>query len=117
MESIGLMPSHTGLPGGRKLGQRMTHYPIPDGPFLKIADRLLADRTFVITWYDRFPPRLLPPEDPTGAQPDHATGNASSRPNTPDWAAPAIYNGVVLGERPKASDGQNPSTDSSNRVR
>src|SRR3990172_1772625 len=34
MEAIGLMPSHTGEPGGKKTGQRMTHYILPAGPFI-----------------------------------------------------------------------------------
>ena len=32
MEEIGLVPSHTGRPGGEKTGQRMTHYVRPGGP-------------------------------------------------------------------------------------
>jgi predicted SprT family Zn-dependent metalloprotease len=33
MESIGLMPSDTGQPGGARTGQHMTHYVIPGGAF------------------------------------------------------------------------------------
>jgi hypothetical protein len=33
MESIGLMPSSTGLPGGKKTGQSVTHYIIEGGAF------------------------------------------------------------------------------------
>jgi hypothetical protein len=33
MEAIGLMPSDTGEPGGKKTGQQMTHYIIAGGPF------------------------------------------------------------------------------------
>lgn len=33
MQAVGLMPSDTGLPGGRLTGQRMTHYIIDSGPF------------------------------------------------------------------------------------
>lgn len=57
MISIGLMPSQTGRPGGRKVGQKMSDYPIPGGRFLEVANRLLSDRSFIITWYDRYPPR------------------------------------------------------------
>ena len=39
MKSLGLMPSHTGLTGGKKTGQKMKHYPIPDGLFLKILSK------------------------------------------------------------------------------
>jgi hypothetical protein len=33
MESVGLMPSTTGAPGGKRTGQSMTHYIIAGGPF------------------------------------------------------------------------------------
>ncbi|MBZ0115737.1 MAG: SprT-like domain-containing protein [Sandaracinaceae bacterium] len=33
MERVGLMPSSTGAPGGRRVGQRMTHYVIEGGAF------------------------------------------------------------------------------------
>jgi predicted SprT family Zn-dependent metalloprotease len=33
MEAIGLMPSNTGKPGGKRTGQQMTHYVIEGGPF------------------------------------------------------------------------------------
>ena len=42
MESIGLMPSNTGQPGGGKTGQQMTHYIIEEGPFAEAATDLLA---------------------------------------------------------------------------
>ena len=49
MERIGLMPSDTGAPGGKRTGQRMTHYVVEDGPFA----RALAARTFVVPYFDR----------------------------------------------------------------
>jgi hypothetical protein len=33
MESVGLVPSHTGLPGGKRTGQGMTHYVLEGGRF------------------------------------------------------------------------------------
>jgi hypothetical protein len=42
MEAAGLMPSHTGEPGGKRTGDRMTHYIVPGGPFDRAADELLA---------------------------------------------------------------------------
>lgn len=42
MEQIGLMPSDTGLPGGRKTGQSMTHFVIPGGAFDLSCQALLA---------------------------------------------------------------------------
>lgn len=62
MESIGLMPSHTGEPGGRRVGDRMADYVIPGGRFSAEVSRLLVNHDFAVTWYDRFTPAapLLP---------------------------------------------------------
>lgn len=54
MESIGLMPSSTGQPGGKRTGDMMADYPIAGGRFLKACDSLLT-RDFSLSWYDRFP--------------------------------------------------------------
>jgi predicted SprT family Zn-dependent metalloprotease len=43
MESVGLVPSDTGEPGGKKTGQRVRHYVMTDGPFEKAFYRL-ADK-------------------------------------------------------------------------
>ena len=42
MEALGLMPSDTGKPGGKRTGQRMAHYLIPGGCFAQAAEALLA---------------------------------------------------------------------------
>jgi len=55
MESIGLIPSNTGLPGGEQTGRRVTHYIQPDGPFMT-ACRALIDHGFALPWYDRHVP-------------------------------------------------------------
>ncbi|MGJ8529796.1 SprT-like domain-containing protein [Maritalea sp.] len=52
MEEIGLMPSNTGLPGGKKTGNRMTHYIVDGGPF-DVACQALLDSGFRINWHDR----------------------------------------------------------------
>jgi predicted SprT family Zn-dependent metalloprotease len=41
MEEIGLIPSSTGQPGGKKTGQRMTHYIAVDGLFINAFNRLI----------------------------------------------------------------------------
>ena len=41
MEEVGLVPSHTGQPDGKKVGQRMTHY-IVDGPFRSAAQDIIG---------------------------------------------------------------------------
>lgn len=48
MESIGLMPSHTGAPGGKRTGDRMTHYIIEGGPFAKAFDAIPAE--YLLPW-------------------------------------------------------------------
>jgi predicted SprT family Zn-dependent metalloprotease len=42
MDRIGLTPSHTGFPGGRRTGQQMSHYIVDGGPFALAAAELLA---------------------------------------------------------------------------
>ena len=62
MESIGLMPSSTGQPGGRRVGDMMADYVIPGGRFERVVAELLRSKSFAITWYDRFtPPAPLHP--------------------------------------------------------
>lgn len=59
MEAIGLMPSATGQPGGKKIGQSMNDYVIPGGRFDKATRRLLSTG-FAISWMDRFPISVRP---------------------------------------------------------
>ena len=49
MESIGLMPSSTGQPGGKRTGKKMTHYIIPGGRFEVVAAELF-DGGFKLNW-------------------------------------------------------------------
>jgi hypothetical protein len=46
MEALGLMPSNTGEPDGRRTGQRMTHYVIAKGAFERAFEKL--DRTVLL---------------------------------------------------------------------
>lgn len=48
MEEVGLVPSHTGEPGGKKTGQRMTHYIAPGGPYQRAVKELLGRRPAVL---------------------------------------------------------------------
>lgn len=41
MEEIGLIPTDTGWPGGKRTGQSVTHCIEPDGKFDNVAKRLL----------------------------------------------------------------------------
>lgn len=51
MESVGLMPSDTGEPGGKRVGQKMTHYIIEGGPFDVACKELLAQGR-MLSWID-----------------------------------------------------------------
>ena len=42
MKSLGLQPSATGEPGGKEVGEHMSHYVIPDGPFEQAYRQLAA---------------------------------------------------------------------------
>ena len=64
MESMGLMPSDTGRPDGKRTGDQMADYPIDGGHFLRACAHLLT-QDFEISWYDRFPPATVVPLDHT----------------------------------------------------
>jgi hypothetical protein len=49
MENVGLIPSDTGGPDGKRTGQQMTHYIEPSGHFEK-ACALLIEKGEVIAW-------------------------------------------------------------------
>lgn len=49
MESIGLIPSDTGEPGGKSTGQRVSHYIQPGGLFDRVVTELLQHGT-IIHW-------------------------------------------------------------------
>lgn len=50
MEELGLVPSTTGAPGGKRTGQRVSHYVDPEGAFAKLYRDYFADR--VLLRYD-----------------------------------------------------------------
>ena len=52
MEALGLMPSSTGKPGGKRTGQQMHHYIVEGGNFEEACKQLLP--TFQISWADRY---------------------------------------------------------------
>jgi len=64
MIDIGLMPSNTGKPGGKKTGQQMTHYILDGGPFDASCAKLL-DSGFAITW------RSVPASEKKGIRPKY----------------------------------------------
>lgn len=48
MESIGLMPSDTGKPGGKRVGQKMADYPIEGGKFVRAFEAMPPK--FLLPW-------------------------------------------------------------------
>jgi predicted SprT family Zn-dependent metalloprotease len=55
MKMLGLQPSHTGRPGGREVGQRMSHYILEGDPFSVSYDKLERSG-FKLSWNSRRPP-------------------------------------------------------------
>lgn len=55
MEEIGLMPSDTAEPGGRKTGRRVSHYIVRGGRFQLACHELLASG-YSFTWLQNDPP-------------------------------------------------------------
>jgi hypothetical protein len=78
MESMGLMPSETSRPGGKRVGQFMGDYVLPGGRF-ELATSELLSTGFMISWLDRYPVEL-PKREP------HPAAEA---------LAPAMLNGGI----------------------
>lgn len=55
METLGLAPSNSGLPGGRQTGRSMSHYIAPGGAFIASCRRLV-EAGFALPWLDRHTP-------------------------------------------------------------
>lgn len=103
MESIGLMPSSTGRPGGAKLGEKMADYVIEGGLFHQHATTLLT-QDFRLSWWDRFavpgrPNTDMPPPRPrvisAGPKGDDSQleDDADCQVDVaePDWLAPSHH--------------------------
>lgn len=54
LTQIGLLPSSTGKPGGRTVGEHMLDYVLADGPF-HAASQTLVQQGFRLPWADRYP--------------------------------------------------------------
>lgn len=88
LESLGLMPSSTGKPGGKRTGDHMADYPIKGGKFLQVCEQLLTEE-FTISWYDRF----------GTLQADHGDLEALDLPE--GAASIAALDGVELADKPE----------------
>jgi hypothetical protein len=77
MEAIGLMPSNTGRPGGKRTGDQMMDYPIPGGLFETVAGQLITE-AFQISWMDRLHAIR---EEPGGGHAPGANGGTGPKPD------------------------------------
>lgn len=50
MLSVGLVPSSTGKPGGKLVGQNMNDYPEPNGKFTSACEALVTTKGFSLPW-------------------------------------------------------------------
>ncbi len=103
MEAIGLMPSDTGQPGGKRVGEHMADYIMAGGAF-ELACRELLSKQFTVSWLDRFPP--VQPRPPAFTLATLATtGGISddSEPEAADDAAPDCGEGHY-GDLPPLAD-------------
>lgn len=100
MEAIGLMPSSTGRPGGRRVGDHMADYVIAGGPFSKAVDHLVSERGFTISWYDRH----------VATAPLYQTTSAEEASGIPSKALTVAANdGVTVVRQLAGSDTVNPA--------
>ncbi len=82
MESVGLMPSSTGEPGGKRTGDHVGDYAIAGGPFEGLVSQLLNDG-FKVPWCDRQPAAHVASETLQSAlNSAHAAGTADGAPPT-----------------------------------
>ncbi len=56
MRAVGLEPSSTGLPKGKATGRTVSHYILPDGPFIQACKELVS-QGYSLQWFDRHMPR------------------------------------------------------------
>jgi hypothetical protein len=81
MIEIGLQPSTTGCPGGKTTGQKVTHYIVPDGPFLEVATKLVVSGKAPLRWSDVEGFLMVPPDQvPPGPLAGLASAVRASRP-------------------------------------
>lgn len=78
MEAIGLMPSDTGKPGGKKCGQKMADYPIPGGAFESVVTKFLSAGP-VVEWRS-VPSCPSPAPSVGGAMPEMVSGEEIGEP-------------------------------------
>lgn len=50
MEAVGLLPTSTGKPGGKRIGQTMTHLIIPGGAYQNAYNELMENQEYQLQW-------------------------------------------------------------------
>lgn len=108
MESIGLMPSSTGQPGGKRTGDMMADYPIAGGRFLAACETLLTS-DFSLSWYDRFPAEehVQMGQNTVSAQLEGIAGASAPIKDNPALAGAVRPGGP--GRRPMSDVGEEPA--------
>lgn len=84
MKEIGLYPSHTGKPGGKEVGQKMSHYILKNGKFADVCAKFLALGTLQL-YSDAFGDQKLAKkkaESKTKYTCDECGVNAWAKPDT-----------------------------------
>lgn len=94
MEQVGLMPSDTGQPGGKRTGDRMTHYIIEAGRFALACESLLT-KEFTLTWLDRYPAERPQAPRPLPANPSRLVDD-QGEPQAVDFGGVEPVAGVIL---------------------
>jgi predicted SprT family Zn-dependent metalloprotease len=81
MESIGLMPSTTGKPGGEKTGQGMSDYPIEDGLFQKVFLNIGPEslKNLILPFIPNYRPLAIQPNNEQAAVNENIVGEASGQ--------------------------------------
>lgn len=87
MESIGLIPSSTGKPGGQRTGESMNDYPQDGGPFEQAVAKLEATG-YSLSWFDRFITAEQAQSLPTAQAGEGAQGHNQQAPAAEAGAAP-----------------------------
>jgi hypothetical protein len=113
MEAIGLMPSHTGMPGGRRVGDHMADYPLPGGRFVDLVNELVTAHQFGISWFDRYTAVRAPEPLAIGDMPAATVGGGPAL----DMPAAALAVAAAQGIRIEPRRPQSPTVGASNRVK
>lgn len=116
MEAMGLMPSETSRPGGKRVGQYMGDYVLPGGRFERATSELL-DTGFMISWLDRYPvelPKREPHPVAEGSAPAVSDGEVGPPPSlalpADALVAPAVNTQIAsIIEKPRTGNRSNRS--------